>query len=859
MSLPRLLAAVAEHCARHRFRVLLAFLLMAVASSWLAAQRLGISTNTDQLFADSLPWRQRELAFTRSFPQFRDLLVGVVDGATPEAAAATATALAQAMAADRAHFRTVRQPDASPWLEANGMLFLDTEKLTELLNRTIDAQPFLGQLAADPSARGLFAALALLAMGVDRAQVDLTPFDRALEAFHTALAAAVAGHPAPLSWQRLLGGSLADAAGPYRFVLAQPVLDYGALEPGGAATRAMRDAAGRLEFIRDGTAHLRITGAVALADEEFATVAQGALTATLASVALVILWLTLAVRSWRLIGPIIATLGLGLLLTTGFAALAVGQLNLISVAFAVLFVGIAGDFAIQFCVRYRESRLEFPNPSDAMYTTGGRVGPQVLVAAIAVAAGFLAFVPTEFRGVAELGLIAGVGMLIALVCTITFLPAALSLFRPRGENAELGFAWGDRLEQRLVRASWLVPGAFALLAAAGIALLPRLAFDSDPLHTKDASTEAMRTLYSLMETPLTNPYSVDVLVPSAEAADALAERLRHLPSVSQVVTLDSFVPTRQAEKLPLLADAASILAASLAPQAPAAAVTPSDLRLAAQTALSQIDKVAARLPPGHRLLPIGQDLRALAVAPDDILIGADAALTRFLPRQLAVLRAALTARPVTDADIPPEIARDWRAPDGRVRVQAMAVPGARGGQALRAFVAEVQTVAPDAGGPAVTINQTAATIIGAFRTAALGAVLAIAALLFAVLRRAIDVLLVMASLLLSALITVVVVVLLPLPLNFANIIALPLLQGVGVSFNVYFVMNWRAGARRYLGTGTARAILFSALTTATAFGSLALSAHPGTASMGDLLLISLAATLAVTFVFLPTVLRRITP
>jgi hopanoid biosynthesis associated RND transporter like protein HpnN len=859
MLLPRLLAALADFCATNKAKMLLAFLALAAGSVLLSTHRLGISTDTDALFGDSLPWRQRELAYNQQFPQFKNLLVGVIDATTPEAASETAAALASAMTADKVHFRTVRRPDASPYLERNGLLFLDLAPLSDLLNRTIDAQPFLGQLAADPSARGLFAALALLAIGVDQVQADLTPYNPAMAAFHDALSMAAAGRPQPLSWQRLLGGKLLDAAGPYRFVLAQPVLDYGALEPGGAAARAMREAASRLEFIRDGSAHLRITGSVALADEEFATVAHGALEGTIASIALVLLWLVLAVRSWRLILPVIATLALGLLLTTGFAALAVGQLNLISVAFAVLFIGIAVDFAIQFCVRYREMRLHCPDPAVAMRTTAGTVGPQVLVAAVAAAAGFLAFVPTEFRGVAELGLIAGVGMLIALLCTMTFLPAALALLRPRGEAAELGYAWAGRLEDRMARASLPVLGAFGALALAGIALLPRLTFDSDPLHTKDASTEAMRTLYSLMETPLTNPYSADILTDSPAAADALAVRLRALPLVAQVVTLDSFVPTKQDEKLPLVADAASILSASLAPRAPAAPVTPSDLRLAARTALSQIDRVAGRLPPDHKLLLIGQDLRALATATDEVLLGANAALTRFLPAQLAQLRAALGAHPVTDADIPPELARDWRGPDGRVRVQAVAVAGARNAEALRAFVAEVQTVAPDAGGPAVTINQTAQTIIGAFRTAAICAVLAIAVLLLAVLRRGLDVLLVMAALLLSALITVIVVVLLPLPLNFANIIALPLLQGVGVSFNVYFVMNWRAGARRFLGTATARAILFSALTTATAFGSLALSAHPGTASMGDLLLISLASTLAVTFIFLPTLLRRLTP
>src|SRR5208282_3238938 len=149
---------------------------------------------------------------------------------------------------------------------------------------------------------------------------------------------------------------------------------------------------------------------------------------------------------------------------------------------------------------------------------------------------------------------------------------------------------------------------------------------------------------------------------------------------------------------------------------------------------------------------------------------------------------------------------------------------------------------------------TSDTITGAFRKAAMLAVVAITAILFVVLRRARDVLLVLAPLTLSSLLTLLVAVLLPLPLNFANIIALPLLLGVGVSFNIYFVMNWRAGRTRVLSSATARAILFSALTTGTAFGSLALSAHPGTASMGTLLLISLGCTLVASLVFIPALL-----
>jgi hopanoid biosynthesis associated RND transporter like protein HpnN len=455
-------------------------------------------------------------------------------------------------------------------------------------------------------------------------------------------------------------------------------------------------------------------------------------------------------------------------------------------------------------------------------------------------------------------LIAGVGMLIAFMCSITFLPAALTLCRPHAEEAEIGFLAGDVVESWLFRFRRPVLGGFAVVALLGVALLPRLQFDSDPLHTKNPNTEAMRTLRDLMDSPLTNPYSVDIMTPSQMAADDLVAKLKKLPLVGDVLTLSSFVPEDQQTKLPLIADAANILGDTLAPTTPAAPVTPADLRLAAGAALQQIEHAAPKLAKGDPLLAIGDDLRTLKAAPDATLMAANAALTRFLPLQLSRLRTALAARPVTAADIPPDMARDWQLPDGQVRVEAVPKATVNDSTALQAFVTQVRSVAPEAGGTAVTIVETAQTIIDAFRRAATGAVLAVGVILALVLRRRpFDVLLVLAPLLLSALLTVVLAVALPLPLNFANIIALPLLLGVGVSFNIYFVMNWRGGRTRFLGSATARAILFSALTTSTAFGSLAASHHPGTASLGQLLLLSLGCTLTVTLLFMPTLLRTL--
>ncbi len=469
---------------------------------------------------------------------------------------------------------------------------------------------------------------------------------------------------------------------------------------------ALRTAASQLEFVKTGDARVRVTGNVALADEEFATVAQGVVEGMIGSILLISLWLFLAVRSWRLIVPILLTLGLGLLLTLFFAAAAVGTLNVVSIGFGILFVGIAVDFAIQFCVRYREMRHAKGDPATALAATGQRVGGQILVAAGATAAGFLAFVPTDFRGVAELGLIAGVGMLIAFVCTVTFLPALITLFQPHGERAEIGFRWAAHLDHVVCDRRRPVLIGFAALALLGLLLLPRLSFDADPLHTKNPDTEAMRTLYDLMDSPLTNPFTIDILATDPAAAGHLAEHLRTLPLVSDALSINTFVPRDQPAKLAQISDAATILGPTLALHPASAPVAVDDLRAAAKKALDQIVPALPKLPPDHPLNDLAGDLRRLAAAPDATVLAANRSLTGFLPDELDRLRVALEAQPVTLRSLPPDLTRDWVLPDGRARVQVLPKAEARNSKGLAAFVAEVETVAPDAGGSAVTIEET---------------------------------------------------------------------------------------------------------------------------------------------------------
>jgi hypothetical protein len=244
----------------------------------------------------------------------------------------------------------------------------------------------------------------------------------------------------------------------------------------------------------------------------------------------------------------------------------------------------------------------------------------------------------------------------------------------------------------------------------------------------------------------------------------------------------------------------------------------------------------------------------LAKAPPAVRArAADVLMTPFATT-LAQIQSALAAEPVTLQSLPPEVARDWMTPDGQARVSISPKGDANDDAVLTRFIDAVTRIAPDATGTPLGIRQGGRTVVAAFIEAGVLSFFAITALLFLVLRRWRDVAITMTPIVLTGLLTLGSCVLIGQPMNFANIIALPLLFGIGVAFHIYFVMSWRAGGSHLLSSSLARAVFFSAMTTATGFGSLWLSRHPGTASMGKLLMISLIWTLVSALIFQPALM-----
>jgi len=847
---------IVTFCCRHATLTLLAGLLISVGAGVFTWAHFAINTNSEELISPDVGWRKREIAFDSKFPDQSNLIAVVIDGATPELAEAAAAQLYDRIRQDKFLFHSVRRPNGGDFFDHNGMLFLPLAEVENTTQQLFKAQAFLGPLAADPSLRGIFTSLSNALTGVSAGQAKLADLDVPISLFADSFGAAAAGQVRYLSWRAMMTGAPPRPEELRRFIEVQPALDFNALEPGQRASQTIRDDAQWLGLTPENGVRIRLTGDVPLSDEEFGTLTDRAwlMGGVMLGGVFLILWL--ALRSFRMIFAILVTLAVGLAVTMALGLMAVGVFNIISIAFIALFVGLGVDFGIQFCVRYRCERFHQHDLSKALCHTGRSVGVPLALAALATAVGFFSFLPTQYTGVAELGFVAGVGMIAAFLTSITLLPALLMLLKPEAEEADVGFSALAPLDNYLSSHRKTVLRIAALAGTVALVLTLFLRFDANPLDLRSPKVESVSTLFDLMKNPETSPNTIDVATPSLAAADTLAAKIAAQPLVAQALTLSSFVPEDQDRKLALIADANSILDSTLNPielMPPVNDEQNKEAMIAAAAKLRQAARndTAKSAVDARRL---ADALTALAAGSEQIRDLAGKALVPGLITMLQQLADSLTPQKVTLASIPAEMKTDWIARDGSARIQVFPKDTSNYPAALSAFSDQVLAVAPQASGAPISIRESGRTIVSSFIEAGLLSFFAIIVLLAVVLRRAGDVVRTLAPLVLAGLLTLASCVALNLTLNFANIIALPLLLGIGVAFNIYFVVAWRAGAKSFLPSALTRAVIFSALTTATGFGTLWLSNHPGTASMGELLMISLAWTLVTTLFVSPALL-----
>jgi hopanoid biosynthesis associated RND transporter like protein HpnN len=856
-----LLAGFVARVDRHALRALLAALGLAAAGGVYASQNLGVLGDPDLIFDENLPFRVDNDLLKETFPASDEDMLVVIDAPTRAQAEEAAEALADRVRMEPETFASVLTPGVGPFFARHGLLYLDAGDLEELADHLADAQPLLAEVARDPSLRGF---LGLLTRLVERgASSESAGSDVAVvfDAVAGALADAERLESRRRTFEHLiLGGDGLDAEETRRFAVIRPRLDYDAFVAAGAALPRLREIVKELELGSESEVRARITGEIALQTEELDRVQRQAVAAGVASFVMVSIILGFALRSSRLILATLLSLVVGLACTFGFAAVAIGHLNLISTAFAVLFIGLGVDFGIHFCSRYQELRSSGAPHGDSLDATARGVGSSLALCATTTSIGFFAFVPTDYLGVAELGLISGTGMLISLLATITVVPATLSLRRREGPGV-WSTARALALPTLPARRPALVCGAALLLAVAGAWLAPRWHFDASPLRVRDPGTESLLTFQELVAGGDLNPWSIDVVADDLSQAEVLAGRLGQLESVKEAVTLASYVPTQQQEKLEILEDVSLFLGPALAAR-PVEAPTLEqqvhalhDFRQALARAEFESPAVAGSAARVSRALD--SFIGGISDSDRDGVRVLEENLVDPLVDGFGRLRTALSAGPVASEDLPQELRTRLLSASGLARIEVRPREDLNDDRALRRFVAEVTGVAPRATGTAVYMLESGKVVVDSLRQALVSALIAVALLLCVLWRSLRDATLALAPLLLAALLTAASSVLVGLPINFADVIVLPLLLGIGIDSGIHLVQRHRSEgdtASELLHTSTSRAVFWSALTTIASFGSLAFASHRGMSSLGQLLALGVSLTLACNLLVLPALI-----
>ncbi|MEC7647209.1 MAG: MMPL family transporter [Pseudomonadota bacterium] len=825
------------------------------------AENLSINTNTTDMLSEELPFRQRYIEYGDAFPQLSDLMTIVVEAATADRADVAALKLADRLRRETDTVEKLYDFAGESFFRKNGLLYKDIEELEELADRLSQAQGLLGSLTSDPSIRGLSEILRLVVEDMRAGNAPIGDLSVVFDRIAEVVEAHAEGRMRELSWRSLISGKDPKPSDLRRFLQVRVKADWSSLTPAAPAMRAIRKIAEEEGLTPENGVRVRLTGGLALSTEELSSVFEGAKSASLLSLTLVSICLLFGLRSLTLVVATVVMLICGLIWTAGFATAVVGHLNLLSVAFAVLFIGLGVDFGIHLALRFAEEFRNDIQKSKALRIAARAVGGAMALCAISAAIGFYAFLPTAYLGLAELGVISGTSMFIALFMSLTLLPAILRV-APVRRQPENSVSAAVETAGPIHQYGRPISLGMIAVAAVSVVFVPNIRFDFDPLNLHDPSTESVQTTLDLIRDSETSPKKISILRKNVEAAESLAARLIELDEVSRAISVKSFLAKSQDDKISIIRDLEFVMLPVFDSEAAENAINDS----AETDALKALGEELAQLTATENISPaiVASSARLRGAIQTFLSQSGEgseisnlrAGLLGLFPVQIEQLKTALQAEPFVLTDVPLDLRERYLASNGVARVEVTPAFSVETNADLLRFIQAVQAIAPDATGSPVVILEASRAVVDAILQAVITAGVLIVLLLAAVLRNVRDTLLVFYPLVLAALFTITVAVIFDLAFNFANVIVLPLLMGLGVASGIHMVIRARGGSGSVslLQTSTPRAVTFSALTTILSFGSLAVSGHRGTASMGILLMIAIGFTLLGSLVALPAMM-----
>ncbi len=860
-------AGLAGRSTRNPWSAVLSFLALALAGAVYAGATLRIDTDPGLIISNAPKFSRDYQAFIRQFPVLHNGFLIIVDAEKPGEGRKLAGEIADRLKAAPGLFTDVFAPGHGSFFETSGLLYLPEKKVARVAADLVELAPVLNALSLQPDLGGFED---LLQQIVPVAEIGKVPKEasRLLGAMADTAQSVNDGETKPLNWAAL-GNEPPETDKTRWLVFAKPVLDYSALEAAGAPISAVRAMADEIRLAHEGV-RVQLTGEAAIDAEEFESVSKGALTAAITSFTLVTLTIVIGFPALVLLGPALALIVLGFFVTTGFAAVAIGYLNMISVAFAVLFIGLGIDYAVHVILRFAEQRAKGVEVQLAAITAVRKTAVPLALCTLTTSMAFLSFGFTQFVGMAQLGAISAAGVVVAFIASITLIPALLVSVPIDQEKLAAKFF---RLQSGGLQYVPARRGAFGSIAAvavvvaagAGAFLLNDARFDSDPLNLKDPASPSMIALNDISKDEQQRNYAIQYVAEPGKDLDALIEKVKALPEVSGIRTVEAVLPKNQDAKLEPLARAGRLLPVEILASSEMSDLERREYVVSLQ-ALSDRIAGAPAVPNEVKetAIRLANNLKVALAAGNGVaerLKGLEKALVKEFPAFFQEIRKTVTLEKVTPETLPKGLKERYLTRGGLWRVEIIPSGNVRDPVELDRFVTAVSALHPEMTGAPVDIKGSADVVAEAMRTASFTALLLVCLVLFPILRSVRDVLLALAPLVLAGLLVVGYSVAAEAPFNFANVIVIPLLIGLGVDSTIHYILRARGEgvSVEVTTTWTPRAILISAITTMGSFGTLWMSGHRGLASMGELLSISIAATLLCTLVVLPQLIRWTTP
>ena len=815
---------------KNPYKVVISFLFITFLAMFSTFQNLSINTSTDSLIDDQLTFKKNQKKLKKHFNVLNNNILIRIKGNNSKKIETIFSEIENKLD-QREEFNFYYSPNFDKFFKSNFFSLLSEKQKIDFIDQLYQFQPFISELNNNKKLEGFnnFIDLVLKSQNTN----EIKSLDIVFKNFILAL-----NTRTEVDWKKILRKDFDEI-----FILLSVNENY--LSTNGFSLtyeflKSLR------EKYNSQNVNIQFTGGLIIDHEEIKSVSSGAVLSGLLSIILVSIILYASLKKIKLIFCLIVSILVGLFITTGITSVTIGSLNLISVAFAVLFIGLSVDFGIQVFLRILENQKENIGLENFKSELGS-VSRTITIASIPSIVGFLSFVPTKYTGLSELGIISAIGLFVGLLVNILFLPAIYSLIKKSDSKIierKKNKLW-QRFSNFILSHKYNLLFSLLIISIYNFTFIKSISFDSDAMKLKDQKLQSVLLAKELIEKNPTSDYIISIVENKEIDSSKLKDLLKN-SNIQEIRSLGTLFKEYKSENLDYLKFLITTGVSKEFYSSPEEFDRFKNLLLKIKSLrIDNISNICEEL-----INKLSQrDANQKEIKNIEELF-----FNKFNDLNNVILTIG-NKKYINYDEIPDYYKNRFESLDGFYRYEVIPSKDVNRKENLEEFVDSVQRFYPDATGMPVVQLEAGKIVKNSFIYAFIFSFIITFFYLLIIFKDLYKVLLCIFSLLIALILLIFLMIVFKIDLNFANMISLPLLFSLGISYPIYFVtrLSEKGNVTSVFASNTPLAILTSSLTTICSFGTLFFSSHQGTSSMGLLLFISLLTTLISSLIFLPII------